>query len=139
MSGATSKILEYLNYKSISKYKFYKDTGLSNGFLDKNRNIGSDKCEIISNHYPDLSMEWVISGRDNMIRKENEGKGTVFIDNNDNTSRFLLERVEELVIENKMLKEEIKALKTQKKYHNTIVPDIAAEPELIQNRATKNK
>ena len=46
--------------------KFYKKTGLSNGFLDKNRNIGSDKCEIISVYYPNLSLEWLITGKGDM-------------------------------------------------------------------------
>ena len=30
------RIIKYVEYKGISKNKFYKETGLSNGFLDKN-------------------------------------------------------------------------------------------------------
>ena len=55
-----------IEYQGDTKYKFYKKTGLSNGFLDKNRNIGSDKCEIISVYYPNLSLEWLITGKGDM-------------------------------------------------------------------------
>lgn len=62
------RILEYLEYKGISKYKFYKKTGLSNGFLDKKGSIGADKCEIIYSHYPDLNLEWLITGKGEKIK-----------------------------------------------------------------------
>lgn len=61
------KIVKYLNFKGISKYKFYKETGFSNGFLDKTGAIGSDKCEIICSHYPDLNIEWLILDKGEMI------------------------------------------------------------------------
>lgn len=62
------RIVEYLDYKGISKYKFYKETGLSNGFLDKKGSIGADKCEIIYSHYPDLNLEWLITGKGEKIK-----------------------------------------------------------------------
>lgn len=61
------RVLLYLDSKGVSKYQFYKDTGLSNGFLDKGENIGSDKCEIISDAFPDLSIEWLITGKGDML------------------------------------------------------------------------
>ena len=67
---ATERVLQYIEYKGVSKYKFYKETGLSNGFLDKNRNIGSDKCEIISSHYKDLSLNWLITGEGDMLKTQ---------------------------------------------------------------------
>lgn len=70
--GAIDRIKKYIDYKGISKYRFYKDTGLSNGFLDKNENIGSDKCEIIIDSYPDLSLEWIITGRGDMLKNGGE-------------------------------------------------------------------
>lgn len=66
--GAIERLLQFIDYKGDTKYKFYKKTGLSNGFLDKNRNIGSDKCEIISVEYPDLSLEWLIMGKGEMLK-----------------------------------------------------------------------
>lgn len=65
------RIIKFLKYKGITKYKFYKDTGLSNGFLDKSGSIGVDKCEIIYSVYPELNFEWLIIGRGSMLKSEN--------------------------------------------------------------------
>lgn len=75
------RIIKFLNYKGITKYKFYKDTGLSNGFLDKKGSIGVDKCEIIYSVYPELNFEWLITGVGFMLKSEYKG---LFEDKNDN-------------------------------------------------------
>lgn len=62
------RILKYIDYKGISKYKFYQETGLSNGFLDKNGAISSDNCEKISYVYDDLDLIWLITGKGEMIK-----------------------------------------------------------------------
>ena len=62
--------MNYLEKKGVTRYQFYKDTGLSNGFLDKEGNIGSDKCELICNKYPDLDLNWLITGKGEMIKDE---------------------------------------------------------------------
>lgn len=64
------RIIQYLDYEKISKYKFYKITGLANGFLDKNSNIGSDKCELICSHFPKLNVEWLLLGTGTMLKSE---------------------------------------------------------------------
>lgn len=76
MSSKT-RILEYLEFKGISKNQFYRDTGLSNGFLDKTNNIGSDKLKIIISTYLDLNLVWVITGVGEMLHKNDRR------DNND--------------------------------------------------------
>ncbi len=68
--GVIERLREYIDFKGITKYKFYQETGLSNGFLDKNTNVGSDKCEKIIYQYPDISPEWLITGRGSMIRSD---------------------------------------------------------------------
>ena len=71
------RILQYLEYKQISKYKFYKTTGLSNGFLDKGGNIGSDKCEIILSCYEDLNATWLITGKGEMLLNEETKQSSI--------------------------------------------------------------
>lgn len=68
--GAIQRILEYIELKGISKYKFYKKTGLSNGFLGKGENIGSDKCEIILSCFPDINSTWLLTGKGKMLLKQ---------------------------------------------------------------------
>ncbi len=63
------KIRKYLDYKGVSKNKFYLATGLSMGFLDSGKSLGVDKLKIIISIYPDLSLDWLILDRGPMIRE----------------------------------------------------------------------
>lgn len=64
------RILQYIEYKGINKHKFYIQTGLSNGFLDKVKDIGTSKIEIIYSIYPEINLEWLITGKGEMLKKE---------------------------------------------------------------------
>ena len=66
--GAIQRVTQFIEYKGISKYKFYQETGLSNGFLDKGENMGSDKCEKIIYSYPEINPEWLLTGRGSMLK-----------------------------------------------------------------------
>jgi phage repressor protein C with HTH and peptisase S24 domain len=41
---------------------------VSNGFLDKAGTNGADKCEIICYQYPDINLEWLITGKGEMLK-----------------------------------------------------------------------
>ena len=64
------RILQYLDSKGLSKYSFYKKTTISNGSLDKKGTIGADKCELINYEYPDINLEWLITGKGNMLKSQ---------------------------------------------------------------------
>jgi len=68
--GATDRVREYLDNKGVSKYSFYKKTGLSNKFLDNSSNMGTDKAEIILRYYPEINLEWLITGKGSMLKEE---------------------------------------------------------------------
>ena len=61
------RILQLIEYKGINKRKFYIETGLSNGFLDKVKDIGASKIEQILSVYPDVNPEWLLTGKGTMI------------------------------------------------------------------------
>ncbi len=93
--GIVDRILEYIDFKGITKYRFYQDTGLSNGFLDKKGNIGSDKCEKIITCYPDLNLEWLMMGIGEMIKPtggasplKSEDSGSCCSDLKDDIARY---------------------------------------------------
>lgn len=65
--GAKSNLKQYLAKKGISPAQFYRDTGLSNGFLNQGDNISSNNIEIIISCYPDLSLKWLITGIGDML------------------------------------------------------------------------
>lgn len=65
--SSKKRLLQYLENKGVKNSLFYKVTGLSNGFLDKNENINSDKVEIIISKYPDINLYWLITGEGDML------------------------------------------------------------------------
>lgn len=64
----TERISEILDLKGITKYRFCKDLGLSNGFLDKPREITTDKYANILEYLPDISPEWLLTGKGSMLK-----------------------------------------------------------------------
>ena len=62
------RILKIIELKGINKSKFYQITGLSNGFLDKVKDIGASKIEYILNSFPDINSEWLITGKGTMLK-----------------------------------------------------------------------
>lgn len=65
--GEKDKIKQYLDYKGISKNKFYSLTGLSIGFLDSGTSMGADKVKIIINKFPDININWLVLDQGEMI------------------------------------------------------------------------
>lgn len=70
--SAKSNLLIFMEKQGIKKPEFYKKTGLSNGFLDKNDNISSHNIEIIISIFPELSLEWLITGKGEMLRTQRD-------------------------------------------------------------------
>lgn len=66
----TERILKIIDNKDITKYKFCKDLGVSKGFLDKPREISTDKYANILSYFPDISPEWLLTGNGSMFRDE---------------------------------------------------------------------
>ena len=62
------RILQIIDFKGINKRKFYIETGLSNGFLDKVKDVGVSKIEDILKSYPDINTEWLVTGKGDMLK-----------------------------------------------------------------------
>lgn len=59
----------FIRYKNLSKYAFEKSIGVSNGFFNSiNKSIGSDKLGYISKTYPDLNIDWLLTGDGEMLK-----------------------------------------------------------------------
>ena len=125
MTSATERLLYYIDYKGDTKYKFYKKTGLSNGFLDKNRNIGSDKCEIISENYPDLSLEWLITGNGEMLKNNDIITQTTTGNNNISIGKGNIKGSNSINLNNDTIKQLGKELQDCKNSWKTIKKMIA--------------
>ena len=68
--GATERVVQFIDFKGISKYKFCKDLGFSNKFLDNSSNMGTDKAGIILHHYPEINPEWLLTGKGEMLKTD---------------------------------------------------------------------
>lgn len=64
------RIMRFIDYKGISKLKFYNQVGLSNGFLDKVKDIGASKVQKILSTYPEINPIWFITGVGTMLKKD---------------------------------------------------------------------
>ena len=62
------KILQYLDFKGISKYKFYQETGITNGILSQSNGISEDNLLRFLSVYKDISLEWLFTGEGSMIK-----------------------------------------------------------------------
>ena len=138
MSNSTSireRIAEFLILKGISRYRFYKDTGLSNGFLDKPGSINSDNCEKICYCYTDINPEWLLTGNGGMLKNDEQTGGS-----QNKSVEVLLQKILELSAENTLLKKENETLRSitgtiNKVIHvpfdeDDAVDSIAAEPSV---------
>lgn len=66
------RILKIIELRNINKSTFYKETGLSNGFLDKVKDVGTSKLEYILKTYPEINPAWLVTGEGEMLKKDNE-------------------------------------------------------------------
>jgi len=63
-----NRIKQIIEYKGISTRKFCINVGISNGFFDKVKDVGSEKLLKILNTYPEISAEWLLTGNGSMIK-----------------------------------------------------------------------
>ncbi len=59
--------MQYLEYKGISKYKFYQETGITNGILSKNNGISEENLLNFLSCYRDISPNWLLTGEGSML------------------------------------------------------------------------
>lgn len=63
------RIIQVLENKNITPYRFCKDLGLSMGYLDKRGAIGTDKYLKIIEYLPEISPEWLLTGQGSMLKE----------------------------------------------------------------------
>lgn len=67
------RILQFCNAVGVRPGRFERECGLSNGYLSKLRNEPSrDKIGVIASTYPNLNIDWLLTGEGNML-KDPEG------------------------------------------------------------------
>jgi len=60
----------FVKYKGIGRNKFEESVGISQGYLSsKSPSVGSDIIDKVAQIYPELNIEWVITGYGTMIKE----------------------------------------------------------------------
>ncbi|HAY3591727.1 TPA: DNA-binding protein [Elizabethkingia anophelis] len=70
MSNIKDRVLQIAEYKNISKELFFKELGLSYANfkgIQKKSALGSDTIDIILSKYNDISTEWLVLGKGDML------------------------------------------------------------------------
>lgn len=101
------RILYFIENQNIKKVDFFNNTGIASSNFKgegKKSEIGGDKIVIILTVYPQLSAEWLLLGEGEMIKSKVNLKSV--------DSNLLLQRFEEVISENALLKRENSELKT---------------------------
>lgn len=66
-------ILQYIDYKGITKYRFYQLTGITRGFLDSSSGSSEETIAKFITYFKDVNISWLLTGEGNML-KETESK-----------------------------------------------------------------
>lgn len=70
-------ILQYLDFKGISKYEFYKKTGVSNGVLSQKSGLSEENTLKFLSYFTEVNAEWLLTGKGEMLKgykQQNEEK-----------------------------------------------------------------
>ncbi|WP_172917148.1 S24 family peptidase [Capnocytophaga canis] len=82
------RILYFLDFKGISKYEFYQKTGASNGILSQKSGLSEENTLRFLSAYPEVNAEWLLTGRGNMLKSDNENKeSSIIIHHGDRKTR----------------------------------------------------
>ena len=65
------RISKFIQYKNITIAEFERNVSLANGYIKKFKgSIGSDKLNNIISYYPDININWLITGEGSMLKSE---------------------------------------------------------------------
>lgn len=60
--------MQFLEIKGITKYKFYQETGITNGILSQKNGLTEENIEKFLLTYPEISAEWLMRGEGDMYK-----------------------------------------------------------------------
>ena len=88
-------ILQYIEYKGVSKYEFYKNTRITRGILDQNNGISEENITRFLAYYKEVNVEWLILGTGKMLKEDEPLLNKDNIDNDSNYKDKYLDVLEE--------------------------------------------
>ena len=121
-STVNERIKELIKTLKLSDRKFSELTGISNttlsNYFKRGSEPGVNTIVLILTKYPDVSAEWLLLGKGNILKEPETKPGTV----TDTTNEIMLKTIIDLSGENAVLKEKLKEIEKERGYQ------LAAEP-----------
>ncbi|MCC8118074.1 MAG: hypothetical protein LIP09_04910 [Bacteroidales bacterium] len=68
MTDFHTKINQFIQFKGITRNAFEKSIGCSSNYLGNTKNLSAKVVESILRTYPELSSDWIMLGKGEMIR-----------------------------------------------------------------------
>ena len=65
-------ILYFIESQGITKYELYQKTGISNGVLSQKGGMSEDNTIKFLSYYSQVSADWLLTGRGDMLRKDGQ-------------------------------------------------------------------
>lgn len=65
-------ILKYLEFKDISDYKFYKDTGVARGVLSQKNGLSEENLTRFLAYATDVNTNWLLTGEGPILKNDAE-------------------------------------------------------------------
>ncbi len=65
-SHIKKRILEVIDYKGITRYEFYKKSGIARGILDQNNGISEENLFKFLEYMPEINTHWLLTGQGTM-------------------------------------------------------------------------
>ena len=72
ISTIKEKIIQYLDFKGISKYDFYQKTGVSNGVLSQKSGMSEDNIMRFLSYYDDINTDWLFYGNGEILKSKSK-------------------------------------------------------------------
>ncbi len=71
MTTIVERIRQIIEHKRFSERFFCMEIGVANGFLNKVKDVGSDKLNKILYKYPEINPVWLLTGKESMLIANN--------------------------------------------------------------------
>lgn len=106
--GIINRIKQFADYQGVSMRKFCETVGIANGSFAKVKSIGSETLLKIYSAYPNISLEWLITGEGTMLKtKQNVASNAALLE----IIKEKDTRIEQFIRENERLAIELNQLK----------------------------
>ena len=138
---AIERLYIYLKHKGIRPTNFEKNIGLSSGYLSiqkkRNADMGESVLLKINDNCRDLSLEWLLTGVEPMIKEQEKGGIYQSISGNNNIQSGHGSKNDQSTAKNTNIIKELEDLKNQALKKDEIIEALMKQNEKLINKLTE--